>query len=120
MATSSHYWSSLDVTLLGAFCQMAQSQGTDLWTPYNALEMAEYVAKYNPVLVVASAGNYTFTGSSIWQKATTTTAGALTGVFSKTIVPAGSYILTKKDNVVAFRKVDGTTNLSNCKCYIFC
>ena len=39
--------STLDVTLLGAFCQMAQSQGTDLFTPYKALEMAEYVGKYN-------------------------------------------------------------------------
>ena len=39
--------STLDVTLMGVFCQMAQSQGTDLWTPYNALEMAEYVGKYN-------------------------------------------------------------------------
>ena len=39
--------STLDVTLLGVFCQMAQSQGTDLFTPYKALEMAEYVGKYN-------------------------------------------------------------------------
>ncbi len=39
--------STLDVTLLGVFCQMAQSQGTDLWTSYKALEMAEYVGKYN-------------------------------------------------------------------------
>ena len=38
---------TLDVTLLGAFCQMAQNQGTDLFTPYKALEMAEYVGKYN-------------------------------------------------------------------------
>ena len=38
---------TLDITLLGAFCQMAQSQGTDLFTPYKAMEMAEYVGKYN-------------------------------------------------------------------------
>ena len=39
--------STLDVTLLGVFCQMAQSPGTDRWTSYKALEMAEYVGKYN-------------------------------------------------------------------------
>lgn len=251
---------TLDVTLLGAFCQMAQNQGTDLFTTYKALEMAEYVGKYNlkndaaynyayaysdmpfttynngevehtaisseargtvrpcwelfyayaqknnksarycqqwsewarrlhdygeatssstdelgfgtlmfmasdaadysytlnvsdagaatmvlpfeatipsgvevytlnytsgdyatttavegnipantPVLVKAAAGNYTFQGSSIWTKGTTTD-GALTGVFMKTIVPEGSYILTNNDGVLAFRKVDGTTN----------
>ena len=39
--------STLDVTLMGALCQMAQNQGTDLFTTYKALEMAEYVGKYN-------------------------------------------------------------------------
>lgn len=252
---------TLDVTLMGAFCQMAQSQGTDLFTTYKALEMAEYVAKYNlkndkgdysysdadlpftaydngdvshsaissdargtvrpsyelfwayaqqndkqarycqqmsewarrqnaygeanatstdelgygtlmymsadkadysyaltigeegaatmilpfdatiptgakaytlkytagdatvkptevtdnipantPVLVIADAGNYTFAAGSIWTKAASTTNGGLTGVFSKTIVPTGSYILTVKGGKLAFRKVDGTTN----------
>lgn len=250
---------TLDVTLLGAFCQMAQNQGTDLFTPYKALEMAEYVGKYNlkndnmafvysaddltfttynygegehtaisseargtvrpcwelfyayaqknnksarycqqwsewarrlhdygeatssstdelgfgtlmfmasdandysytlnvsdagaatmvlpfeatipsgvevytlnyssgeyatttavegnipantPVLVKATRGNYTFQGSSIWTKGTATD-GALTGVFMKTIVPLGSYILTNNGSVLAFRKVDGSTN----------
>ena len=38
---------TLDVTLLGVLCQTAQNIGTDLWTPYKALEMAEYVGKYN-------------------------------------------------------------------------
>jgi hypothetical protein len=40
---------TLDVTLLGVFCQMAQnnSADADLWTAYQALEMAEYVGKYN-------------------------------------------------------------------------
>ena len=251
---------TLDVTLLGAFCQMAQSQGTDLFTPYKALEMAEYVAKYNlkndagafayteadlpftaynynegehtaissdargtvrpsyelfnayavkndkagryvqqmsewarrqnaygdatnsstdelgfgtlmymsadvadygyvlnvtdagvatmmlpfdatipenvkvwtvnytvgdanakatevqttipantPVLVEATEGTYTFTAETIWQ-AGTATEGALTGVFSKTIVPTGAYILTNTDEGLGFRLVDGTTN----------
>ena len=62
-----------------------------------------------PVLVKATAGNYTFQGSSIWTKGTAT-KGALTGVFMKTIVPTASYILTYKEGVLAFRKVDGTTN----------
>ena len=73
-------------------------------------EVTTTIPANTPVLIVASAGSYTFNGSSIWKKATTATAGALTGVFSKTIVPNGSYILTKKDGVLAFRKVDGTTN----------
>ena len=39
--------SLLDVTLMGVLCQTAQNIGTDLWTKYKALEMAEYVGKYN-------------------------------------------------------------------------
>lgn len=39
--------STLDVSLLGVLCQTAENNGTDLWTPYKALEMAEYVGKYN-------------------------------------------------------------------------
>ena len=40
---------TLDVSLLGVLCQMTQNSGanTDLWTAYKALEMAEYVGKYN-------------------------------------------------------------------------
>ena len=40
---------TLDVTLLGVLCQTAQNAnvGKDLFTAYNALEMAEYVGKYN-------------------------------------------------------------------------
>ena len=40
--------STLDVSLLGVLCQTAANAGAgDLFTSYNALEMAEYVAKYN-------------------------------------------------------------------------
>lgn len=53
---------TLDVTLLGVFCQMAQSQGTDLWTPYKALEMAEYVGKYN---LKDANGNFIYAESSV-------------------------------------------------------
>ena len=40
---------TLDVTLLGVLCQTAQNSGanTDLWSAYKALEVAEYVGKYN-------------------------------------------------------------------------
>lgn len=40
---------TLDVTLLGVLCQTARNTGvdTDLFTTYKALEMAEYVGKYN-------------------------------------------------------------------------
>lgn len=261
---------TLDVMLLGIFCQMAQSQGIDLWTPYKALEMAEYMGKYNlkndtgeyaytaedlpftaynngevshtiissdargtvrpswelflayaqqndkparycqqwsewarrqnawgeaegtstdelgfgtlmfmsaniedynytltvseagaatlilpftvtipddvkaytltytdgddtaqatevkttleantPVLIVADKGNYTFQANSIWQKAETLTTGALTGVYTKTVVPAGSYILTKGETGVGFRKADGMTNkVAANRCYL--
>ena len=40
---------TLDVTLLGVLCLTTQNSGAniDLWTAYKALEMAEYVGKYN-------------------------------------------------------------------------
>ncbi len=40
---------TLDVTLLGVLCQTAQNVGVEknLWQDYKALEMAEYVGKYN-------------------------------------------------------------------------
>ena len=38
---------TLDVTMLGVLCQTAQNIGIDLFTPYKALEMAEYIGKYN-------------------------------------------------------------------------
>ena len=63
-----------------------------------------------PVLVIADEGDYDFTGASIWQKAATMSSDALTGVYQKTIVPTGSYILTKKNDKVGFRKADGSTN----------
>ena len=54
--------STLDVTLLGVLCRMAQSQDTDLWTPYKALEMAEYVGKYN---LKDAAGNFIYAESKV-------------------------------------------------------
>ena len=53
---------TLDVSLLGAFCKMAQSQGTDLFTPYKALEMAEYVGKYN---LMTAEGNFVYDASRV-------------------------------------------------------
>lgn len=73
-------------------------------------EVTGVLAANTPVLVMAKEGDYDFTGASIWQKAATKTSDALTGVYQKTIVPTDSYILTKKDGIVAFRKADGATN----------
>ena len=62
-----------------------------------------------PVLINAAEGEYTFRSNGT-TNAHAPQAGALMGVFSKTVVPAGGYVLTKKDGVVAFRKADGATN----------
>jgi hypothetical protein len=59
-----------------------------------------------PVLVKAVEGDYTFAGASTWKNATTTTVGALTGVYQKTIVPTGSYLLTVKSGVLGFYKAN--------------
>lgn len=75
-----------------------------------ATEVTTTLPANTPVLVIADEGNYTFTGASIWQQAATMTSDALTGVYQKTVVPSGSYILTKKDDKVGFRKADGSTN----------
>jgi len=75
-----------------------------------ATEVTATLPANTPVLVIADEGNYDFTGAGIWEKAVTMTSDALTGVYQKTVVPTGSYILTKKDGVVGFRKADGSTN----------
>lgn len=53
---------TLDVTLLGVLCQTAKNIGTDLFTPYKALEMAEYVGKYN---LKDANGNFVYSESSV-------------------------------------------------------
>ena len=53
---------TLDITLLGVLCQTAQNQGTDLWTSYKALEMAEYVGKYN---LKNSNGSFVYTADKV-------------------------------------------------------
>lgn len=70
-----------------------------------------------PVLVIANEGLYYMLNSTKATSATSYTAsdihteGVLTGVYKKTTVTAGNYILTKHDDVVAFRKVkEGSTN----------
>ena len=54
--------STLDVALMGVFCQMAQSQGNDLFTTYKALEMAEYVGKYN---LKDAEGGFVYTAADV-------------------------------------------------------
>lgn len=67
-----------------------------------------------PVLLNAEAGTYKFTNAAKVTEATvgagTVTSGALTGVYTETVVPNGSYILYNKDGNVGFYKVDGSTN----------
>ena len=53
---------TLDITLLGVLCQTAQHIGTDLFTPYKALEMAEYVGKYN---LKDAAENFVYTDNDL-------------------------------------------------------
>ena len=84
-----------------------------------ATEVTATLPANTPVLVVAEAGNYTFVATSAWTKAESMTNGALTGVYAKTIVPAGSYILTNVSGEVGFRKADGTTNYVEAnRCYL--
>ena len=55
---------TLDVTLLGVLCRTAQNSGanTDLFTNYKALEMAEYVGKYN---LKNAAGEFVYTDNDV-------------------------------------------------------
>ena len=77
-----------------------------------ATEVTGTLTANTPVLVNAEKGDYTFTrtGDIVSGSAV---SGALTGVYTKTTVPRGSYILTYKDSKVGFRTVDGTTNYVN-------
>ncbi len=72
-----------------------------------------------PVLVNATAGNYTFNGINNTATKKISTVGALTGVCAKTIVPENSFILTNVASSVGFRKVDGSTNtVAANRCYL--
>ena len=72
-----------------------------------ATEVTGTLPANTPVLVNAAEGSYEFTVSSIVENnVTTATAGALTGVYSRTLVPTGSYVLQNHGGVVAFYKVD--------------
>jgi len=53
---------TLDISLLGVLCQTAKTIGTDLFTPYKALEMAEYVGKYN---LKDAAGNFVYAADKV-------------------------------------------------------
>lgn len=76
--------------------------------------VTETLPANTPVLVKADEGDYTFNGTSIWKKSSTTTVGALTGVYQKTIVPTGSYLLSVKSGVLGFYKAnDANSNDAN-------
>lgn len=73
-------------------------------------EVTGTIAPNTPVLVMAEAGDYNFDAADPNVKSATATNGVLTGVYEETTVPEGSYILSYKDNKLAFRKSDGSTN----------
>lgn len=68
-----------------------------------------------PVLVTATTGEYSFTttaegNTAIAAGTGTPTSDVLTGVYTETKPTNDQYILSYKDNVLAFRKADGSTN----------
>lgn len=74
------------------------------------------LAKDNAVLVIAEAGKYKFvstatSGSAATGSGQTSAYGVLVGNYTADyVVPASSYILTKHDDAVGFRKANGTSN----------
>lgn len=79
-----------------------------------ATEVSGNLSANTPVLVNASEGSYKFVSTATSGDAATgsgtQTSGALTGVYSETTVPSGSYILYNGTCGVGFYKVDGSTN----------
>ena len=68
-----------------------------------------------PVLVTATTGEYSFTttaadNTAIAAGSGSPTSDVLTGVYTETKPTNEQYILSYKDNVLAFRKADGSTN----------
>ena len=75
-------------------------------TPVDAITANE------PVLINAVAGNYTFKSNGTTNN-NTPVSGALTGVYAKTTVPSGSYILFYGDSGVGFYKANNNTVAAN-------
>ena len=69
-----------------------------------ATEVEETITANTPVLLNGS-GSATFTGSGTVAADAANTAGALTGVFETTAVPAGSYVLQNQEDGIGFYKV---------------
>ena len=73
-----------------------------------------YMTANKPMLIVASAGSYTFVPDEYKESLpafeATLTNGVLTGVSTETILASGDYILTNHSGSVGFRKVNGSTN----------
>lgn len=96
----------------GATCyKLDYTSGADI----NATAESTTLGKDNAVLVIASEGKYKFVATTIAAAATgsgqTSAYGKMIGNYdSEYTVPADNYILTKHDDVVAFRKANGTTN----------
>lgn len=77
------------------------------------------LSKNTPVCVIAAAGNYTFpiVENTTAEAEANPTSGALTGVYSKTTVPGGSYILYKGDEGVGFYRSNSST-VAPYRCYL--
>lgn len=79
-----------------------------------ATEVTDKLYANTPVLVNASEGNYKWTSTATTGDVATgsdaQTVGALTGVYTSTTVPSGSYILYNGTSGIGFYKADGSTN----------
>ena len=72
-----------------------------------------------PYIMAGTAGTYEFTGAATNTEIKKYTVGALTGVLEEGTAPAGSYVLQKQGDKVAFFKVGeaGKTVKAN-RCYL--
>ena len=74
-----------------------------------ATELSGTIPANTPVLINAKAGDYTFNATETQTtKAASPANGALTGVWTETTVPEGSYVLQNQKGTVAFYKVSSS------------
>lgn len=78
-----------------------------------ATEVSATIPANTPVLVNATAGNYTFEATDTkTTKAAAPAKDALTGVWTSTTVPTGSYILYNGTDGLGFYKVTGNNTIA--------
>lgn len=71
------------------------------------------IKMFTPYLIKGKAGNYTFVGPDIPNQLENYSSGILTGTTKKNDVPAGSYVLGTRDDVMAFYKVNADETVKN-------